>query len=201
MGKKNKMVLNPTKIRSLYFFTNSLKDRNKRMGIRIGGKVTDIKKAINFLRITLESNMEFTKPKKIAKRKKKRMKIIGAIAKKEWGWNRKKLITIYKTMMESNVWKASAWLEWISENKMEELERAQREAIRKISGLVKSTPKEYIYEENIELLSVTAKRKAVTMYEKVMRMPETNPLRKTATKRMGPRLKKKRLERTINQYQ
>ena len=40
-------------------------------------------------------------------------------------------------------------------------------------------------------MSVTAKRKAVTMYEKVMRMPEDNPLKKTATKRKGLRLKKK----------
>ena len=51
---------------------------------------------------------------------------------------------------------------------MDELERAQRETIRKITGQVKSTPKEYIYEESdIEPLSVTAKRKAVTKYKRL----------------------------------
>ena len=180
-AKKNKIELNPTKSEAC-IFTNSLKDRNKRMGITMGGKVIEIKKEITFLGITLESNMSFTKQKKrVVKRIKERMKIIGAIAKNEWGWDREKLITIYKTMVESNVWyAASAWLPWISKSKMEDLERAQREAIRKITGQVKSTPKEYIYEEsNIEPLRVTAKRKAITMYEKVMRMPEDNPLKIT----------------------
>ena len=60
----------------------------------MGGKVIEIKKEITFLKITLESNMEFTKQKKpVANRIKERMKIIEAISKKEWGWNREKLIT------------------------------------------------------------------------------------------------------------
>ena len=55
------------------------------------------------------------------------MKTIGAHCKNEWGWDREKLITIYKTMVESNAWyAASAWLPWISKSKMKELERAQK---------------------------------------------------------------------------
>ena len=94
------------------------------MGLKMGGKLIDIKKETTFLGITLESNMGFAKQKKtVVGRIKERIKIIGAFAKNEWGWDREKPITIYKTMVESNVWYAvSAWLPWISKSKMEELE-------------------------------------------------------------------------------
>ena len=80
-AKKSKIELNPTKSEACIFTTN-LKDKNKRMGIKMGGKVIEIKKETTFLEITLESNMGFTKQKKpVVKRTKERMKIIGAIAK------------------------------------------------------------------------------------------------------------------------
>ena len=109
------------------------------------------------------------------------MKIIGAIAKNEWGWDREKLIIIIQNHGGIKYlvfgYRGSAKAKW---------------GLKEKQGQVKSTPKEYVYEESdIESLSVTAKRKAVTMYEKVMRMLEKNPLRKTATKRIGLRLKKK----------
>ena len=57
------LEINPIKSEA-YIFTNSLKDTNKRMGIRMGGKVIEIKKEITFLEITLKSHMGFTKQKK-----------------------------------------------------------------------------------------------------------------------------------------
>ena len=70
--------------------------------------------------------------------------------------------------------------------------RAQIESIRKIIGQVKSIPKEYICgESDIEPLSIITKRKTIIIYGKVVQMPEEDPLRKTAMKRIGLRLKKK----------
>ena len=81
-AKKNKIELSQAKSEAC-IFKNSLKDRNKKMGIRMGGKVMEIKKEITFLGITLETNIGFTKQKEtVVKRIKKRIKIIGVIAKK-----------------------------------------------------------------------------------------------------------------------
>ena len=64
--------------------------------------------------------------------------------------------------------------------------------IRKITNQVQSTLKEYIYAESeLKHLRLTAQIKAVTVYERVIRMPEDSPLRIIATKRIGLKFKKK----------
>jgi hypothetical protein len=60
--------------------------------------------------VTFESNMSFNRHrKKVVKRRKDREKILGALAGKEWGCNRRQLQTVYRAMVETNAYAASGW--------------------------------------------------------------------------------------------
>ena len=51
---------------------------------------------------------------------------------------------------------------WITKTGMRKIETAQREALRKVTGLVKSTPINYIYlEAEVEPVSTIAVKKAI----------------------------------------
>ena len=117
--------------------------------------------------------------------------VINAVAGKVWGWEWKSLRTLYKVMVESCIWYAAAgWMPWITKTGMRKIETAQREALRKVTGLVKSTPIDYIYlEAEVEPVSTIAVKKATVAYEKAMRMNKENPLRLMCERESRKRLK------------
>ena len=78
---------------------------------------------------------------------------------------------------------------WITKTGMRKIETAQREALRKVTGLVKSTPIDYIYlEAEVEPVSTIAVKKAIMAYE-AMRMNKENPLRLMYERKSRKRLK------------
>ena len=64
----------------------------------------------------------------------KKMKVLSALAGKDWGW--KELKTIYKVCVESAAWyAAAAWIPWLSASRFNVLESAQKKALRIVCGL------------------------------------------------------------------
>ena len=190
-AKKNKIELNPTKSEACRF-TNSKADQQKELKINIEGKEIPVGKEVTFLGVVFETNMSFNKQvEKVTKKVKKRTRIINAVAGKDWGWEWKSLRTLYIVMVESCIWYAAAgWMPWITKTGMRKIETAQREALRKVTGLVKSTPIDYIYlEAEVEPVSTIAVKKAIMAYEKAMRMNKENPLRLMCERESRKRLK------------
>ena len=73
---------------------------------------------------------------KVCERMKKRVNVFKALAGREWGWNRREMIAVYKVLVESCVWYvSSAWLPWVSKSYVELIERVQREGLRVCTGL------------------------------------------------------------------
>ena len=188
---KNKIELNPTKSEACWF-TNSKSDQQKELKINIEGKEIPVGKEVTFLGVVFETNMSFNKQvEKVSKKVKKRTIIINVVAGKDWGWEWKSLRTLYKVMVESCSWYAAAGrMPWITKTGMRKIETAQREALRKVTGLVKSTPIDYIYlEAELEPVSTIAVIKAIMAYEKAMRMYKENPLRLMCERESRKRLK------------
>ena len=62
---------------------------------------------------------------------------------------------------------------WLSKTNFEKLEVAQREALRVVTGLPKSTPTEALYlEAEVDPIRIEAKRRVLIQYEKVLRSKE-----------------------------
>jgi ribonuclease HI len=101
------------------------------------------------------------------------------------------MIRVYKALVESVVWYGAAgWLPWITKTGFDRLEEAQRAALRTVAGLVKSTPCQAIYlETGVEPIRVEAKRRALTAYERSMRLDPLNPRRVICERTSRRRLK------------
>ena len=175
-------------------FTNSIAERNWDPELVLDGKAVVMKKELKLLGVVFDQGLRFSgQLATITEKMRKRARVLMALAGKSWGcgWDRDSMIRVYKALVESVVWYGAAgWLPWITKTGFDRLEEAQRAALRIVTGLIKSTPSEAIYlETGVDPIKVEAKRRALTAYEKSMRLDPLNPRRETCE-----RFSRKRLE-------
>ena len=98
-------------------------------------------------------------------------RVLKALTEREWGWNREEMRKVHIALVESVMWyAASAWMPWLSATNFGRLERAQREALRTVTGLTKTSPTECVYKEaGMTPVRLEAKRRALITYEKLSR--------------------------------
>ena len=89
-------------------------------------------------------------------RGRKRNRIIKTLAHKEWGNSLEVQRALYLQWVRSGLeYAASSWSSWISDTKMLQLERIQREALRSMAGLTKTCPEEFLnLETGVEPLAM-----------------------------------------------
>ena len=193
-AETNKIELNPSKTEACLFTRNN-SEKDWDPGLRIGNKAVTMKKEIKLLGVTIDQGLFFHKQTEmVVEKMKRRTKILRAVANKDWGWQKEVLVKIYKAMVESVVWYGAAgWMPWVSKTNMEKLESAQREALRVITGVTKSTRVDNIYlEAEVDPIGVEAKRRAIIAYEKSLCLQENNPRREICERNNGIRLKRNR---------
>ena len=85
----------------------------------------------------------------------------------DWGWELEELRTVYQTMCRPTLEYCSpAWQPWLSERKIGKLERVQREATRRMTGLLRTTPIEAVATEvNLTSVATQSKRAAIIAWE------------------------------------
>ena len=189
-AQKAKIMLNPTKSESC-LYTRDNREKGAELNLTINGGTIVTHKEVLFLGVIIDQGLNFHKQiDKVCRKAKKRIAVLKALTGREWGWGRAELRKVYKVVVESCFWYASAaWMPWVSNSEMEKMERVQREALRVVTGLAISTPKEIVYLEAEETpLAVEAKRRAMIMFEKAVRGREEDPRRKMCEKRGRIRL-------------
>ena len=93
---------------------------------------------------------------------------------------------IYRAVVEPCFWYAApAWMPWVARTGLERLERAQREALRAVAGLPRSTPIEAIHlETEVDPVGVEGRRRALVRYEKALRGREPQVWQQVARRRL-----------------
>uniref|UniRef100_A0A1I8HJM6 Reverse transcriptase domain-containing protein n=1 Tax=Macrostomum lignano TaxID=282301 RepID=A0A1I8HJM6_9PLAT len=160
--------LNPSKTECC-LYSRDRADRDRALHLSLNGHSIPSKKELKFLGVWIDHGLLFDKHSNAVKEKMaRRTAIIRALAHREWGWDRALLLRVYRALVESVVWHAAAaWTPWLSSTRLDDLDRAQREALRAITGLPRSTPVEAIYmETNVSPISLEARRRALMAYEK-----------------------------------
>ncbi len=189
---KNKIELNPKKCESC-LFTRDGREKETELELEVGGARVQTRKEILFLGITVDQGLNFGKQvAKVAAKMRKRTKVLWAVAGKDWGWGREEMVKVYKALVESCLWYGCpAWLPWLSSSNVDRLERAQRQGLKAVTGMTKTTPKDCFYlETGVVPVRVEARRRAVVAFEKAKRAKEGDPLRSLCDRRVERRLAK-----------
>uniref|UniRef100_A0A1I8I854 PHD-type domain-containing protein n=1 Tax=Macrostomum lignano TaxID=282301 RepID=A0A1I8I854_9PLAT len=182
--------LNPSKTECC-LYSRDRADRDRALHLSLNGHSIPSKKELKFLGVWIDHGLLFDKHSNAVKEKMaRRTAIIRALAHREWGWDRALLLRVYRALVESVVWHAAAaWTPWLSSTRLDDLDRAQREALRAITGLPRSTPVEAIYmETNVSPISLEARRRALMAYEKANRRPADDPFRQICDRQLNIRL-------------
>ena len=108
-----------------------------------------------------------------------RVRILSALASKEWGWSRRNLRTIYMATVHSILhYCGAAWQSWLARSNKQILERAENRALRVMNGQLSDTPLECLsLETGITSFATTIRKNFVTAWKKSARLPSSNPKR------------------------
>uniref|UniRef100_A0A1I8HE60 Reverse transcriptase domain-containing protein n=1 Tax=Macrostomum lignano TaxID=282301 RepID=A0A1I8HE60_9PLAT len=171
--------LNPLKTECC-IFSRDRRDRDRTLNLCIRGQQLPTRQELRYLGVWIDSGLLFKRQSdEVAAKLRRRCAVLRALSHREWGWDRATLRTVYKAVVESVVWHAAAaWMPWLSQTRLNDLDRAQKVALRLVSGLPSSTPSVAIYREaDCVPISLEAKRRALVAVEKALRRPEADPWR------------------------
>jgi ribonuclease HI len=190
-AERYRITLNQQKTEAC-LFTNSTGERRWDPGLVLDGEAVRMKKELKLLGVLYDQGLRFAgQLKAVTEKMRKRTRVLLALTGKSWGWDRDSMVRVYKALVESVVWYGAAgWLPWMTMTGYNRLEEAQREALRTAAGLVRKAPCEAIYfETGVDPIRVEAKRRALTAYEKSMRLEASNPRRVICERTSRRRLK------------
>lgn len=102
----------------------------------------------------------------------KKFKLLKRLAGTKWGSSRTTLNTTYNTYIKPTLTYCSEALVTINKTTQYKLEKVQNEALRLITGAVKTTPINALYAlTQSKPLSTTIEENALIQYEKIVRVP------------------------------
>ena len=181
--KKWKIVINYDK--TVYtIFTKSSVEAKKNLNMQIGN--INITKEENPVYLGTELDRQLTLKNHIEKLKKKatnRLKIIKRLASSKWGANKTTLRQLYLGYVRSKLEQDLALQSICSPTLQQNLERVQNEAVKFISGGMKSTPIAACeIDSNIEPLNLRRESSVIEMVERYRRCDKDNPNKKIVDK-------------------
>jgi hypothetical protein len=158
---------------SVTLFSKDVKDsKMEGVNVELDGKQLKVERYPTFLGVKYDGKLVFGEQfDKVVEKARGRVKLLRALAGRDWGWSKKLLRTTYVASVRSVLlYGAVAWTPWLSRAQWSKLEAVQREAARVITGMVKSSPGEAVLEEaGLRELEVVAKGKWRVEYEKCLR--------------------------------
>ena len=101
------------------------------------------------------------------------------LAHSEWGWRLDDLQVINNTFIRSKMfYSAAAWMPYLSDSRIDELDRFQNKTMRTMTGQLKSSPIEAVRADcGIQSMRTCVDRACLLSVEKARRMPEGHPRR------------------------
>ena len=147
-----------------------------------------------FLGVTFDQRLCFGEHvRRTVAKTRKRLGLLRAVAGPDWGFDVRLLRDTYVSLIRPLLeYGSSAWMPRLSKTNLEKLECVQREAARKIAGLMVSTPVEAVLEEAcLEELAARGEVSAAVAMERSLRLETENPRLQVATRSVRRRLKKR----------
>ena len=165
-------------------FSKSPKEAKRNLSIKIGDQKVD--KDENPVSLGVELDSQLTLTKYIDKLKQKatnRLKILKRLASSRWGASKTTLRQMYLGYVRSTLERNLALQSICSPSQQQNLEKIQNEAVKFISGGMKSSPIPACeIDSNIEPISLRRETAVVEMVERYRRSDEESPNRKIVEK-------------------
>ena len=197
----NKLLINVAKC-EVSLFSTSGKEVGWQPQLYIGGTQITVNPTPTFLGVILDVSLSFVPHVDNTVRKvKEKTRVLRHLSTKEWGWTQDKLRQVYISYIRSVIdYCAPAWQPWLSETQFHKLERAQNDAIRAVTGQLRTTPVEALHcEANIPTYKTWSDRRCLIAYERSMRLPTTNPRNALASENVHQRIKRNNWRRQATQ--
>jgi len=189
-SKEWKLTLNSSKS-EVATFTTSTKEVNRWIpDIRINGEAIPFAKNPRLLGVYLDCMLSFGyHTKHVTREAAKKLRLIAMVSNTTWGWQRDHLKKLYFSLPKSKMdYAAAGWQPWLSDTNIDLLDRVQNQAIRLITGQMKSSPVDSLrFESGIDPYPTHVERMCLRSAEKALRMPVDHPLRETAELAVKPK--------------
>ena len=172
---EHKLSLNLAKYEVAFFSTDTA-EAKWTPSITLNGHAFTFNLTPTFLGVMLDRTLTF-RPQAEAVRARAlgRVRILSALASKEWGWGSRNLRTIYMATVHSVLhYCGAAWQPWLAKSNMQILEPAQHRVLRVMTGQLSDTPLEYLrLEAGIISFAMMVRKNCVTAWEKSARLPSS----------------------------
>ncbi|KAI5720833.1 hypothetical protein M8J77_012264 [Diaphorina citri] len=170
---ENLMVVNEDKTKYQVF---SLARRTPEIQIKYNNKNLERTEEAKYLGVTFDSKLSWNKHVEITSEKAtKRLKLLKRLAGTKWGSGRSTLNTTYSMYVKPCISYCSEVLLTTSKTNKQKIEKVQNEALRLVTGAVKTTPINAMYAlTQNQSLSDIIEQQALTTYEKLTRLPNNN---------------------------
>ncbi|GFS02406.1 ribonuclease H [Elysia marginata] len=145
-----------------------------------------------FLGVTFDRQLTFRKHvDKIKEKANKRLNVLRCLSGKSWGADEEDLRIVYLAYIKSAIdYASNAWYPCLAKDSRQKLETVQNAAARTITGCTKNTnTKLLLNEAKLLPLEVESTISQSAAYKRSLRLPETDPSRKTAENPVRTRLR------------
>lgn len=170
---ENLMEINAQKT---FYQVFSLCHSEPKVALKIGGEVIQQNEHPKYLGIYMDKKLNWqTHINKTAEKAKNRLNILKRLAGSKWGCSRTVLRNTYKTYIRPVLTYGSEALVTAAATNINKLEIVQNQALRIITGGVKSTPLVSMrILTGMEPIEISIQRLALLQYEKLIRIPNHN---------------------------
>ena len=172
--------------------------------IEIQGKRIQKEENPTYLGVTLDPKLTLNEQtKKLKKKAKGRLKLVKKLASTSWGADKTTLRQLYLGYVRSTMDYSLALQSLSSPSTQETLDKVQNNALRFISGAMKSTPITALeVHTNVEPLHIRREAAVVETVERIKRQEEKHPNKKIADNyKAKERIKKKSIMSVANKLQ
>ncbi|KAI5754580.1 hypothetical protein M8J77_009716 [Diaphorina citri] len=141
--------------------------------IRYNGKNLERTDEAKYLGVTFDSKLTFNKHvEKTSEKATKKLRLLKRLSGTKWGSSRSTLNTTYNMYVKPTITYCSEVLITANKSNKKKIEKIQNEALRLVTGAVKSTPISAMYAltRNKPLID-TIEQQALSQYEKIIRLP------------------------------
>ena len=162
------------------FFSSSSGDARWKPDLTMGGNTLKFDPCPKLLGLVINRTLSFQHHvDKVVDKVRKRCNLLACLGTSNWGWRKKPLERVFLATQRSIMdFAAPAWQPWLSKTQMERLDRAQNEALRRVTGQAASTPVEALrLESGVQSYRTIYQRLTAISRERASRRPEGHPAR------------------------
>jgi hypothetical protein len=178
-SERKKQTLNVGKTEAC-FFSSSSRDARWTPALRLNGRPITYNPTPKFLGVILSRTLSFAEHVgDVCTRVRQRNRVLMCLAGRDWGWRKESMLRTYQALQQSVLtYAAAAWMPFLSESRLLELDRAQNSALRVVTGQLRSSPLEALrLEAGVQSIPTLRDRIVATSVEKALRLPWDHPRR------------------------